>query len=339
MTLNNINTTSNRDLALDLFRAFGIFCMIVGHVGFGAKVDHCIHAFHMPLFFFVSGIFFNSKKSFESFMINKTKKILIPYFSFATFYYIVWLIADSSNSLWYFPLKYLLWNNSVGAGCGMPYAGALWFLTAFFVANIVYFCIRVFIKSSYLQFIVVLFAVSIGTLLPLVLPSRLPYTIDAGMIGVGFMYCGYLFKKSNQYEKLTNLSLPILIFMSIVLVLLVFFNGYVNMRMGTYSNVALFWINALGCIIVGINFCKFIVRKTKNVSLFYPILSRISIMGRDSLIFLCVNEFVIFILRRTIYFDNKIILHLTYLILTILICYLINYVIQNTKLKIFIGKY
>jgi fucose 4-O-acetylase-like acetyltransferase len=271
MAVNSISTTLHRDLSLDIFRAFGIFCMIVGHINFGVKVDHFIHAFHMPLFFFVSGIFFNSKKSFESFMINKTKKILIPYFSFATFYYVVWLIADSSNSLWYFPLKYLLWNNSVGAGSGMPYAGALWFLTAFFVANIIYFGIRVFVKYSSLQFITVLLCVLIGTLLPLVLQFRLPYTIDAGMIGVGFMYCGYLFKKSNQYEKLTNLSLPILIFMSVALVLLVFFNGYVNMRMGTYSNVILFWINALGCIIVGINLCKLVAYKMEKLS--YPILS------------------------------------------------------------------
>ena len=333
MSLNYNTTNLHRDLSLDVFRAFGIFCMIVGHIGFGAKIDHFIHAFHMPLFFFVSGLFININTKFSSFVKNKAKKILIPYISFAIFYYLIWLFIYYSKFVWYAPLKHLLWLNSEG----MPFVGALWFLTAFFVANIVYFLIRVFIKSSLLQFITVLLCVLMGTLLPLVLQFRLPYTIDASMIGVGFMYFGYLFKKSNQYDNLTNLSLPILIFMSIILVLLIFFNGYVNMRMGTYSNVVLFWINALGCIIVGINLCRFLVHKIEKLS--YPILSWISIMGRDSLIFLCVNEFVIFILRRTIVFSNKIILHGIYLVLTILICYLINYIIQNSKLRIFIGKF
>lgn len=329
MLLNNLH----RDLALDIFRAFGIFCMIVGHVGFGGKVDYFIHAFHMPLFFFVSGLFINVSTNFGTFCKNKANRILIPYLSFGMLYYIIWLFFFSKDFVWYDPLKYLFWNNSIGGG-GRNFVQVSWFLTAFFVSNIVYFGIRVFIKSVYLQFIVVLFSVLIGTLLPLLLPFRLPYTIDSGLVGVGFMYCGYLLKKSCYYEKLTNLSLPVLMLLSIIFSVLVFFNGYINMRIGKYSNVVLFWINALGCIIVGINFCKFIV---KNFP--YKILQWISIMGRDSLIFLCVNEFVLFTLRRTIYFGNKIILHLTYLILTILICYIINYIIQNTKLRVFIGKF
>lgn len=331
MYQNNIN----RDLSLDIFRACGIFCMIAGHVSFGKIFSHFIHAFHMPLFFFICGIFFTGNKSFKYFMTNKTKKILIPYLSFATFYYIVWLIVDSSNSLWYFPLKYLLWNNSVGAGSGMPYAGALWFLTAFFSANIIYFGITS-IKSNYLKFFAILFVILCGTIFPIILPFRLPFTLDAGLVGVGFIYCGYIFKQSRYYEYCTNLSLPIILLVSSILIFLIFFNGYVNMRKGIYSNIFLFWINAVGCIIIGINICKYIVNKMKNITL--PILSWICVVGRDSLVFLCVNEFVILILRKTIFFDNKIISSFVILMFTILICYLINYSIQNTKLRIFIGK-
>ena len=40
---------------IDLFRAFGIILMIMGHIKFGGNFDKWIHAFHMPTFFFVSG--------------------------------------------------------------------------------------------------------------------------------------------------------------------------------------------------------------------------------------------------------------------------------------------
>ncbi len=41
-----------------LFRGSWIILMLMGHINFGAHFDHPIHAFHMPMFFFVSGFFF-----------------------------------------------------------------------------------------------------------------------------------------------------------------------------------------------------------------------------------------------------------------------------------------
>lgn len=324
MTLNNINTTSNRDLALDLLRAFGIFCMIIGHIGFGSKIDLFIHAFHMPLFFFVSGMFFKDVDiNFNTFAKNKARKLLLPYLYFGTFYYIVVLIFFTSD--WYGPLKILLWNNFNG----MYFVGALWFLTAFFTANIIYFAINS-IKSFVLRLIAVVSVVSLGTLLPLLLPFRLPYTMDAGMVGVGFMFCGHLLKKSRYYEKWTNLPFYYIFRISVLILILIFINGYVNMKLGIYRNVLLFWVNALGSIFIGINLCNLVVRTTKSLHCM-KLLSWISIMGRDSLVFLCVNEFIILILIHSIQLDNLIVLIFIYLILTILGCYLVNYLIKKAK--------
>jgi len=330
-----IITPIGRDLSLDIFRALGIFCMIVGHVGFGEPFSHFIHAFHMPLFFFVSGLFFTGNKSLGKFTTNKAKKILIPYLSFGIFYYIVWLCIDPSHSASY-PLKYLFWDNSVGAGNGMPYVGALWFLTAFFIANIVYYGIS-HIKSLGLQLVAILLTVMLGTLFPLILPFRLPYTIDSGLVGAGFIYCGHKFKNSVHYDKLSHLSTCALLLISILILLSIFLNGHVNMRTGVYCNVILFWVNALGCILVGINLCNRIIKsKLHIVSCF---ISWIAIMGRDSLIFLCVNEFVIIGFRRVLPLQSKILSHSVILILTILMCYGINYFIQHTRLRCFIGKF
>lgn len=46
---------------VDLVRTLGIILMIMGHVGFGKTFDYWIHAFHMPIFFIISGYFFMFK--------------------------------------------------------------------------------------------------------------------------------------------------------------------------------------------------------------------------------------------------------------------------------------
>ena len=52
----------NRIEYIDIFRSFGIILMIMGHIGYGDTFDFFIHAFHMPMFFFISGYFYQSYK-------------------------------------------------------------------------------------------------------------------------------------------------------------------------------------------------------------------------------------------------------------------------------------
>ena len=68
--LDNMN---KRLTYMDIFRGMGIILMIMGHVGFGKVFDHFIHAFHMPMFFFISGFFYNRNKTFGVFIKNKAK--------------------------------------------------------------------------------------------------------------------------------------------------------------------------------------------------------------------------------------------------------------------------
>ena len=47
---------------VDLFRGIGILLMIMGHVGFGAHFDKFIYAFHVPMFFVISGFLYSDKQ-------------------------------------------------------------------------------------------------------------------------------------------------------------------------------------------------------------------------------------------------------------------------------------
>lgn len=56
-----------------------MLCIIAGHFGI-ATADHFVYTFHVPLFFLLSGYFFSTKASFPSFMKQKARQLLLPYY-------------------------------------------------------------------------------------------------------------------------------------------------------------------------------------------------------------------------------------------------------------------
>lgn len=70
-----------RLLYVDTLKAFGIILVVMGHVFHDSDsiVSHFIYAFHMPLFFLLSGVFFDydKKNSFTFFAEKRWKSMLM----------------------------------------------------------------------------------------------------------------------------------------------------------------------------------------------------------------------------------------------------------------------
>lgn len=60
-------------------KGYGMLLVILGHVGCG-PLEKWIYSFHLPLFFFLSGLVFHSNIGFLDFLKKRVKGILIPYF-------------------------------------------------------------------------------------------------------------------------------------------------------------------------------------------------------------------------------------------------------------------
>ena len=52
-----------RDVNIDILKGIGMLLVIIGHSGCPWPFYPAIYAFHMPLFFIVSGLFFSTKMS------------------------------------------------------------------------------------------------------------------------------------------------------------------------------------------------------------------------------------------------------------------------------------
>ena len=111
--------------------------MIMGHVGFGSLFDKWIHVFHMPMFFIISGYFWK-EQSFPNMLKKKVRTLLIPYFAFGVFHLIIHFIRIGQVDNHGFYL--LFWENT--AEGGIPIAGALWFLTAMFFSEVLFWCVQ-----------------------------------------------------------------------------------------------------------------------------------------------------------------------------------------------------
>ena len=93
---------TNRIEYIDYYRAIGIVMMVMGHIGFGATFDKFIHAFHMPMFFFVSGFLYKRTDSkIYDVLIRKAKSLIVPYFVLEYFsvYYIVSYLGFRLNTI------------------------------------------------------------------------------------------------------------------------------------------------------------------------------------------------------------------------------------------------
>ena len=67
---------------IDALRGIGLFFVVLGH-SFGYRWDPVrlwIYSFHMPLFFFISGLTFRDESGqFFRFVLKKAKGLLLPY--------------------------------------------------------------------------------------------------------------------------------------------------------------------------------------------------------------------------------------------------------------------
>ena len=329
-----------RQMDFDIFRGTGIILMVMGHIGFSSIFDHFIHAFHMPMFFFISGFFFKSstvsKCSTRDYIIKKLKTLLIPYIVFAIFHSIIWVIMgnDLKKALNF------LWINSDN----LPIAGALWFLTALFFTDVLYFLIdRYIFKESWKHCIVILMCV-FGNLYPLFLSITLPFSLGAALVGLGLFHIGSYTKKYCDISIINRsfrLPIPLLILLTVATVALIFINGYINMRSETYAIIPLFWINALLAIVIGINYSKIFdaVLDDNNI-----IKKWVADMGKNSIVYVCLNQVVIMGARWLV---NSIIpseVHwlvrsLIVLFIAFCILFVLTLMLVKTRLKALLGRF
>lgn len=128
----------DRLLWVDVCRGIGILFVVLGHCD--PPFIMYIDAFHMPLFFMLSGFLWKRNPSFKDTLARYTQRCIVPYFLLCFINLIlntvvsVCGVRESRNILHY--IGGIIY--SYGSAKWMPNCSPLWFLTALFVALLLY---------------------------------------------------------------------------------------------------------------------------------------------------------------------------------------------------------
>ena len=219
--------------------------MILGHVGIPKSLDMFIHAFHMPIFFLFSGMFYREMPLRER-LRKRFATLLRPYILWGGIAFAIWWGLhrfcgyDSGNST-FSRLKHLAVTNTTG----LPIAGALWFLTALFFCEIISSVILKKLKyKPYLWTMgAALLCLILGALGGSFLKGRTPWAIAQGMVSVFFYCSGYIMESKKLLQR--HISLAWISFGILAWVGLIFLNGSVNLRSSNFGFLPLFVLNAV----------------------------------------------------------------------------------------------
>jgi acyltransferase len=188
--------TNNRVSWIDVARGIGIILVVYGHTLSADSFRYLIYAFHMPLFFFLSGLVFSYKpdQSFISILKKNTKGILYPYLLFAFLSFALWLLIKHPV-----PGEVLKQFLSIFYGNGnnnlLAFNNLLWFLPCLFIVRLGFYVMLRGKEKQEKSIVPILFFLSIiGYGISLFLPQlKLPFGIETALtaivfFGIGFWY-------------------------------------------------------------------------------------------------------------------------------------------------------
>ncbi|MBQ9838683.1 MAG: acyltransferase family protein [Oscillospiraceae bacterium] len=189
---------------LDAVKGLGILLVVFAHVNYTPPLLVYAYSFHMPLFFLLSGMLFDSSRynKFSAFVVHKAKTLLCPYVLFSVLTMLCSSVVDIAGGVfsWQDILEGL-WQIVLSRGSQTIAHAAMWFLTCLFVVEATYFFL-VKLNKIWIASISVLLTVLGWVMESGILPlghAPFPWSLDSAFFCMGFFALGNLF--ANRIKK------------------------------------------------------------------------------------------------------------------------------------------
>ena len=293
----------NRLVWVDVLRGIAIVLTVFGHSS--VPVYKFIYAFHMPLFYMISGYLWNDNLSFKGCFYKSVKNYLVPYFTlgsinilFRTCYVV--LKGESIIVLKDYIIG-IIYSHPTSEY--MPDWSALWFLTGFFCAVVIYKFIGVICKRDIFKNITICVVTLFGYVLSLLDIPQLFWNVDSSLVVLLFLHIGYLLKKHDVVNRINRFTLKNVIvgvvFICISMVT-AYYNpvDYVSFGNHVYGDFLLFLTGSIPICLVLIGFIKLFSEKYEIKWFAYLGKHTLFIMGFDFF-----SQFLLFRLVELLRFD------------------------------------
>lgn len=177
---------------IDFMKGICILLVVAAHIEMPLLSHPCFSLFRMPLYYFLSGLFFSQYNGIKTFMIKKVNNLVVPYVFFSVlpliilFIYYFWKFGDFQEA----------YIRSIPL-----YNAPVWFLVSLFEVGILMYFVSI-IRNRCKQMMIVIVISLCGYFL-----CRkeiiLPFFINTALCSVVFYYAGYLFRSYNMLDNHT----------------------------------------------------------------------------------------------------------------------------------------
>ena len=287
---------------VDMAKGLGMLSVVWGHIMLVGWSNALVYGFHMPLFFFLSGMMFRKDKynTLKSLLNRRFSTLIRPYLIIS---FVTWSIWAVYNFVLHNPVdSYIkpLLETFIAQGSGgyLVHNVPLWFVSCLLFVEICYFFVcknRIVINIA----ICLLFAL-IGW--AMIQPNdffdftQLPWNIEAGFSAIIFYALGNIFSQNVGHQALVDFvnkrclfSIIAVVLFTVLLFIGANYNGHVSLgsnRLG--KNVFLFYAVAMCGTISTITFSILLVKKKKKKYL-YKEISFVQWIGCNSFYFMATH--------------------------------------------------
>jgi len=283
---------------IDILRALAIILVIVGHIpypGFNPEIKKWVYSFHIPLFFFVSGM----TMSFTNYKTIRLKDNLKKRFCHIYLPYLIWAIILALPNITLLSIPKILYGTHQSIASVSN--SSLWFLPVLFLSivliDLIIYSLTKKRRNSYTLTLPFIFLA-----ISLIIPSQptiqsifqghnLPFGLDIIPVASIFIITGYLFQDYKNRHPKKHFS-PICTFFilitSIVSITSFGLNNevvYALMAENRYGNYFYFLIASFSGIIMSIIMSISIEKHTKRLS------KLLQIIGANTLIIFILQKY------------------------------------------------
>lgn len=193
---------------IDLAKGLGMLTIMWGHIHTGVSTQ-LVYAFHIPLFFFLSGLVFSRQRyaNFGVFLKKRWKGLIFPYIVFSLLTWAVWaaysyVTHTSVESYWTPLLQTFIAQGSEGY---LVHNVPLWFVMCLFSVEVIYY-----FTSKLKTFWNILLSLTLGavgawmSVTDVYDFSVLPWSFDVALMALPFYAIGSLTNQYIGHERITG---------------------------------------------------------------------------------------------------------------------------------------
>lgn len=239
-------------------------------------LDNALQSFRVPMYYFLSGLFFKSYTGFGNFLRRKVNNLIIPF----VFFHIVGYLVAAITFHFIHPGGTFNWHGIV-----MPltqrwwsYTIPLWFLISLFEVNIIYYALSKFMPSTWRTALIIVLS-----FIPYIFTRYSitpPLMIDTAFVGLPFFTLGTTIKghdllKPARYDKWGIAVFPA------AAIIIYLFAGHIDILIQQYPNYGQLYVLPMTAILALLWACKNLRwwRRDEHGSLTASAYARIPVIG------------------------------------------------------------